>query len=94
MGGCRAALKMLVLVASVLVRYDTMEILVFVAPGGEPVTTATAVEQACDVVHSLDLALPTPYKIQWGKQLPNGAVLPDESKTSTGMLTSASCHRT
>jgi hypothetical protein len=94
MGDCWTTVKMLVLAASVLVRYDTMEILVYVEPGAERVAPAAYVEQACDVVHALDLALPAPYTIQWGKQLPNGAVLPDESRTTTGMLTSASCSRT
>jgi len=43
------------------------------------------------VAQSLDLALPTPCRIQWRKQLPNGAVLPDESKVMTGMLTPGRC---
>jgi len=32
------------------------------------------------VAQSLDLALPTPFRIQWGKELENGAILPDPSK--------------
>ena len=92
---CRwAALKTLVLAVSILVRYDTMELLVYVEPGGKTQSAADFVAHACDVAHSLDLALPTPYRIQWGKQLPNGAVLPDESKVMTGMLTAGSCTRT
>jgi len=92
---CRwAALKSLVLAVSILVRYDTMELHLFVEPGGKAQTAADAVAQACDVAHSLDLALPTPFSIQWGRQLPNGAVLPDESKVMTGMLTASSCTRT
>jgi len=89
-----AALKMLVLAASILVRYDTMEVLVYVEPGGEVETAAEFVAHACDVAHSLELALPTPYRIQWRKQLPNGAVLPDDSKVTSGMLTASSCART
>jgi hypothetical protein len=89
-----SVLKSLVLAASILVRYDTMEILVYVEPGSEVQTAAEFVDHACDVAQSLDLALPTPYRIQWGKQLPNGAVLPDESKVSTGMLTASRCTRT
>lgn len=90
----RAALLSLVLAASVLVRYDTMELLVYVEPGAEAQTAAEFVAHACDVAQSLDLALPTPYRIQWRKQLPNGAILPDESKVVTGMLTPGSCSRT
>lgn len=89
-----AALKTLVLAASILVRYDTMEILVYVEPGAEVQTAAEFVAHACDVAHSMDLALPTPYRIQWRKQLPNGAVLPDSSKVMTGMLTPTSCAKT
>ena len=89
-----AALKMLVLAASILVRYDTMEVLVYVEPGGEVGTAAEFVAHACDVARSLELALPTPYRIQWRKQLPNGAVLPDDSKVTSGMLTASSCART
>ena len=92
---CRwPALKMLVLVASILVRYDTMEILVYVEPSAEVQTAAEFVAHACDVAHSLDLALPTPYRIQWGKEMPNGVVLPDTSKVMTGMLTPRICTRT
>jgi hypothetical protein len=90
----RATLLSLVLAASVLVRYDTMELLVYVEPGAEMQTAAEFVAHACDVAQSLDLALPTPYRIQWRKQLPNGAILPDESKVVTGMLTTGSCTRT
>ena len=90
----RSALKMLVLALSILVRYDTMEILVYVEPGGDVQTAAEFVAHACDVAHSLDLALPTPYRIQWRKELANGAVLPDASKVMTGMLTSTTCART
>jgi hypothetical protein len=94
MSAHRSALKILVLAASILVRYDTMEILVYVEPGAETRTAAEFVGHACDVAHSLDLALPTPYRIQWRKQLPSGAVLPDESKVLTGMLTTGACART
>jgi len=87
-------LKTLVLAASILVRYDTMEILVYVEPGNEVQTAAEFVAHACDVAQSLDLALPTPYRIQWGKALPNGAVLPDAAKVQTGMLTRTTCART
>ena len=61
MRGRWTAVKTLVLAASILVRYDTMEILVYVEPGGEVQTAAEFVAHACDVAHSLDLALPTPY---------------------------------
>ena len=88
------ALKMLLLAASILVRYDTMEILVYVEPTSEVHTAAEFVAHACDVAQSLDLALPTPYKIQWGKEQPNGAVLPDASTVQTGMLTRTTCART
>jgi hypothetical protein len=92
---CRwTGLKTLVLAASILVRYDTMEILVYVEPGGPVQTAAEFVAHACDVAHSLDLALPTPYRIQWRKELPNGAVLPDASKVQSGMLTPTTCART
>jgi hypothetical protein len=92
---CRwTVLKMLVLVGSILVQYDTMEILVYVEPTAQVQTAAEVVAQACDVAHSLDLALPTPYLIQWSKELPNGAVLPDASKVTTGMLTPTVCTRT
>jgi hypothetical protein len=87
-------LKAAVLAASILVRYDTMEVLVYVEPGGQVQTAAEFVARACEVVQSLDLALPTPYRIQWRKELPNGAVLPDESHVESGMLTSATCART
>ena len=63
-------------------------------PGAEVQTAAEFVAHACDVAQSLDLALPTPYRIQWGKALPNGAVLPDASKVQTGMLTPTTCART
>jgi hypothetical protein len=89
-----AALLTVLLAMSVLVRYDTMEILVYVEPGAEVQTAAEFVAGACDVAHSLELALPTPYRIQWRKELPNGAVLPDDSKVQSGMLTPASCART
>ena len=89
-----SVLKVLVLSATVLVRYDTMEILIFVEPGGEAHTAAEFVAHACDVAESLDLALPTPYLIQWGKQLENGAILPDASRVMTGMLTPTTCART
>ena len=88
------ALKAAVLGASILVRYDTMEVLVYVEPGGQVQTAAEVVARACEVAQSLELALPTPYRIQWRKQLPNGAVLPDESHVESGMLTSAICART
>jgi len=89
-----SVLKSIVLAASILVRYDTMEILVYVEPGGEVQTAAEFVNHACDVAQSLDLALPTPYRIQWRKELPNGIVLPDESKVVTGMLTPGRCTKT
>ena len=89
-----AALNLVVLALSILVRYDTMEILVYVEPGSEVRPAAEAVADACNVAHSMDLALPTPYRIQWRKELPNGAVLPDDSKVLTGMLTTTSCART
>ena len=92
---CRwTMLKTLLLAASILVRYDTMEMVVYVEPGGEVQTAAEFVAHACDVAHSLDLALPTPYRIQWRTELANGAVLPDASKVMTGMLTTKACART
>jgi hypothetical protein len=90
----RAMLVSLVLTASILVRYDTMELLVYVEPGSENQTAAEFVAHACDVAQSLDLALPTPYRIQWRKQLPNGAVLPDEARVMSGMLTAVECRKT
>jgi hypothetical protein len=90
----RAALKAIVLAASILIRYDTMEVLVYVQPGSAEQSTAQFVAQACEMAHALDLALPTPYRIQWRKELASGAVLPDESHVVTGMLTSATCART
>ena len=92
---CRwTVVKTLVLAASILVRYDTMEILVYVEPGAEVRTASEFVAHACDVAQSLELALPTPYRIQWSKELPNGAVLPDTSKVMSGMLTPKTCART
>jgi hypothetical protein len=88
------ALKAAVLAASILVNYDKMELLVYVEPGGQVQTAAEFVAHACEVAQSLDLALPTPYRIQWRKEMPNGAVLPDESHVESGMLTSATCART
>ena len=88
------ALKAAVLAASILVNYDRMEVLVYVEPGGQVQTAAEFVAHACEVAQSLDLALPTPYRIQWRKEMPNGAVLPDESHIESGMLTSATCART
>jgi hypothetical protein len=83
-----------VLAATILVRYDTMELLVYVEPSAEVQTAADFVAHACDVAQSLDLALPTPYRIQWRKELPNGAILPDESKVLRGMLTDGDCTKT
>jgi hypothetical protein len=40
----------------------------------------------------MQLALPTPYRIQWGKSLSTGGAVPDDSRVVTGMLTS--CERT
>jgi hypothetical protein len=71
-----------------------MELLVYVEPGGEKQTAADFVAHACEVAHSLELALPTPYRIQWRKETPTGAVLPDEAHVVTGMLTPATCART
>jgi len=85
------AVKALLLAASILVRYDTMEIVVFVEPGSEAEGQARLVENACSVLQSMDLALPTPYRVQWRKQLPNGTIVPDESKVVSGMLTEAGC---
>ena len=87
-------LKTVALAASILIRYDTMEVLVYVEPGSERRTAAEFVADACEVAQSLELALPTPYRIQWRKALANGAVLPDESRVETGMLTPAGCART
>jgi len=89
-----AAVKTLLLAASILLRYDTMEVVVYVEPGTEAVAPAELVAHACNVLQSMDIALPTPYRVQWRKQLPNGAVLPDDSKVIRGTLTPASCGRT
>jgi hypothetical protein len=84
--------KALLLGAGILIRYDTMEVVVYVEPGTDVVVPAEFVaRQACNVLHAMDLALPTPYRLQWRKQLPNGAVLPDDSRVVTGMLTEAGC---
>jgi hypothetical protein len=53
-----------------------------------------ALTHACDVAQSLDLALPTAYRIQQRKQPRNGAALPDESKVMTVTLTAGRCTRT
>ena len=90
----RALLTSIALAASILIRYDTMEILVYVDPDSETQTTAELVSAACATAHSLDLALPTPYRIQWRKRLSNGAFLPDESRVVTGMLTTSGCTKT
>lgn len=82
----------LLLGATILIRYDTMEVIVYVEPGTEVAAPADFVaRQACHVLASMDLPLPTPYRLQWRKQLPNGAVLPDDAKVVTGMLTEAGC---
>jgi len=60
-----------------------MEVLVYVEPGAQVETAAEFVARACEVARSLEL-----------KQLPNGAVLPDESHVESGVLTSATCART
>ena len=70
-----------------------MEVVVYVEPGTQIEAPAEFVaRQACPVLQSMRLALPTPYRIQWGKQLSTGGAIPDESKVVTGMLTS--CERT
>lgn len=87
-----SVVKMLLLAASILIRYDTMEIVVYVEPGTHVEAPAEFVaRQACGVLQSMRLALPAPYRIQWGKQIPTGGAVPDESRVMTGMLTS--CER-
>jgi hypothetical protein len=89
----RSVAKALLLAGSVLIRFDTMEVVVYVEAGtdiGAP--AAFVARQACHVLESMRLALPTPYRIQWGKQLATGGAVPDESRVVTGMLTS--CERT
>jgi len=88
------ALKALILAASILVRYDTMEVVLYLEPGTEAVATTELIARACEVLQAMDLALPAPYRLQWRKQLPNGALLPDDSKVVRGTLTAASCRRT
>jgi hypothetical protein len=90
----RWARLLAMLTLSILVRYDTMEILVYIDPGPQTKTIAEAFADVCGVARAMDLALPTPYRIQWRKELPNGAILPDESRTISGMLTAASCSQT
>jgi hypothetical protein len=85
--------KTLLLAGSLLIRFDTLEVVVYVEPGTEVRAPADFVaRQACPVLQSMQLALPTAYRIQWGKQLPTGGAAPDESKVVTGMLTT--CERT
>jgi hypothetical protein len=88
------ALKALVLAASILVRYDTMEVVLYPEPGTEAAAQTELVARACEVLQAMDLALPAPYRLQWRKQLPNGALLPDDAKVVRGTLTAASCRRT
>jgi hypothetical protein len=83
----------LLLAGSLLVRFDTLEVVVYVEPGTEVTAPADFVaRQACPVLQSMRLALPTPYRIQWAKQLSTGGAAPDEGKVVTGMLTT--CERT
>jgi hypothetical protein len=95
MGGQRwTVIKALLLGATILVRYDTMELVVYVEPGTDVVAPAEFVaRQACDVMQNLDLPLPTPYRLQWRKQLANGAALPDDGRVVTGMLTEDGCSK-
>jgi hypothetical protein len=82
----------LLLAGSILVRYDTMEIVMYVPPGTRIEAPAEfAAREACPVLRSMQLALPTPYRIQWDRELPTGGAVPDETKVVTGMLTS--CER-
>ena len=85
----RSLVPPLLLAGSVLVRFDTMELIVYVEPGTHIEAPAAFVaRQACPVLQSMGLALPTPYRLQWGRRLPTGGAIPDESKIVTGMLMS------
>jgi hypothetical protein len=82
----------LLLAGSMLIRFDTMEVVLYVTPGTRVEAPADfAAREACPVLQSMRLALPTPYRIQWDRELPTGSAVPDESKVVTGMLTS--CER-
>ena len=79
----------LLLAGSILIRFDTMEVVLYVPPGTRLEAPAEfAAREACPVLQSMQLALPTPYRIQWDRELPTGGAIPDESKVVTGMLTS------
>lgn len=78
----------LLLAANVLISFDTMEVVVYVDPGTRVEVPAEFVaREACGLLHSMRLALPVPYRIEWRKQLATGAAVPDESKVVTGLLT-------
>jgi hypothetical protein len=85
---CRLAAG-LVLLATVLIRFDTLEIVIYVDEDTEiSAPTEFVAHEACHVVRSMGLALPAPYRIHWRKTLATGAVIPDESKAVKGMLRS------
>jgi hypothetical protein len=88
---CRLGVALLLL-ATVLIRFDTMEIVIYVDQGTEiDAPTEFVVQEACNVVRSMGLALPAPYRIHWRKKLPTGGAIPDDSKAVKGMLNS--CER-
>jgi len=79
--------------ASVLISLDAMEVVVYVDPGTSiEAPVEFAAREACGLLQSMRLALPVPYRIEWRKQVATGAMVPDESKVVTGLLTS--CEQT
>lgn len=79
-----------VLMAAVLFRFESREIVIDVAPGTEiDSPEAFVAEEACEYLrHAKGLALPLIFTIQWRKVAPSGAEIPDEGKQATGVLTS------
>lgn len=77
------------LAANVLIRFDSMEIVVYVDP---EVSVESPLEftarQACGLLKSMHLALPVPYRIEWRKPAANGAMASDAARVLTGLLTS------
>jgi hypothetical protein len=92
MNGRRTLAATFLIASTVLVRFDTMEVVMYVPPGTRvDVPAEFAAREACPVLQSMRLALPAPYRIEWGRELPTGGAVPDESKTVKGILTS--CER-
>jgi len=79
-----------VLMAAVLFRFDSREVVIDVAPETQidsPVAFVAA--EACKYLrHAKGLSLPLIFTIQWRKYALSGAEIPDEEKQVTGVLRS------